>query len=288
MPLKRFRRASRLKTARRLALDMPSPPRDLGQHLLHDARAISRLLAASRVAAGARVLDAGAGDGAITRALASAVGPRGRVLAVELDSAMVAKLSRDLPSNVQVVEADLLEFGAPEAIDAVVANPPFKIAAPLVERFLASRVPMQALVLPRELAERLTAAPGTDAYGKLTIRVRAQASVAAHGHVPRRLFDPPPEVACDIVTIEPRPEAPRVDAAMLARVSEAAWEAWRRKTKRALAPLPAAVRADSAAFQAMLAERGFAEPLAVELAPEAYADIARWLSDHGKASEPFA
>jgi 16S rRNA (adenine1518-N6/adenine1519-N6)-dimethyltransferase len=264
----------------------PPPPPDLGQHLLRDARAIGRVVDAARLRRGETVLDAGAGAGALTRPLAEVVGPEGRVVAVEIDPAMAARLRDGLPPHVEVVEADLLDVPFPEGLHAVVANPPFRIAAPLVERIVEARVPRAVLVLPRELIDRLVARPGTERYGKLTVRVALRAHAEDLGYLSRHAFDPPPDVVSGLLRLRPRDEAPEVHAATLDAVLDAAWERWDRKAKHALAPLAPAFRVDSAALMQILKEKGWAEPRACELPPEAFAAVAAHVASgrHGSSS----
>lgn len=277
------RALARVQAVRLGAGGMRAPQEDLGQHLLRDERAIMRVVDAAALEPGESVLDAGAGTGALTRPLAAAVGSTGIVHAVEVDPAMLAALRVDAPPQVRVVEGDLLDVDLPAPLDAVVANPPFKIAAPLIERIVEARVPRSVLVLPRELIDRLVAPPGSERYGKLTVRIGLLARADDLGYLSRHAFDPPPDVVSGILGLRVREEAPAFDADGLRRVLDVAWERWERKAKRALAPLPAAFRADSAAFMKLLKENGWAEPRACDLPPEAFAAVATHLREHGRA-----
>lgn len=261
---------------------MDAPREHLGQHLLRDDEVIERVVSAARLRAGERVLDAGAGHGALTRPIAAAVGPRGVVYAIEIDQSMMEGLRRFQPPQVQVIEDDLLTVDLPGPLDAVVANPPFRVAAPFIERIVAARVPRAVLVLPFELADRLVARPGAERYGKLTVRVRALAHAEVLGAVSRRAFNPPPGVACAIVGLRARGDADDVDVGVVSQVVDVAWPSWQRLAKHALAPLPAQFRADSAAFQAMLKEAGWADEVTAKLPPAAFAEVARHLATKGR------
>lgn len=266
---------------------MDTPDVDLGQHLLKDPQAIKRVLEAAKLQPGERVLDAGAGTGALTRPIAAAVGPTGTVLAVDVDPGMIDVLRRaSLPPQVRIEEGDLLQVDLPEGLDAVVANPPFRIVAPFIERMLAARVPRAILVVPQELAERLVARPGSERYGKLTVRVGVAAAVANLGLVSRHAFRPPPGVDCSIIRVRLRSDAPPVDATVLRHVLDVAWEGWDRKAKRALSTLPTAYRADSAAFMELLKLSGWAEQPVGTLPPFAFATLSRHLKERGRASPP--
>lgn len=266
---------------------MAPPPNDLGQHLLRDDAVIARIVAAARLKRGEIVLDAGAGHGALTRPIAEAVGEAGRVWAVEVDPNMLVALHRQIPPQVHVVEGDLLQVPIPDPLDAVVANPPFKIAAALVGRIVDARVPRSVLVLPQELVSRLVAKPGTERYGKLTVRVgvvmRADNDL---GLLSKRAFNPPPGVECGLLRLRLRHDAPQVDADVLKRVLDLAWPAWDRKAKHAFAPLAPAFRADSAALMAFLKEKGWAEPPASSLPPDAFAAVANHLAENGRGMPP--
>lgn len=254
------------------------PNEDLGQHLLTDADVISRVVNAAKLLPGDTVLDAGAGAGALTRPIAAAVAP-GRVYAVDVDPGMVKRLHQKPIRGTTVVEADLLEWPLP-ALDAVVANPPFKIAAPFIER--VASVPRGVYVLPRELADRLAAKPGTKHYGKLTIRVGLRADVDDLGYVPRKAFTPAPNVTCGIVRLRARSVVP-YDSVMLDAVLDAAWSAWDRKARHAFAPLAPMFRTDGAALAALLKEHGWAEAKTSTLPPDAFGTVASHLAANQKA-----
>ncbi len=253
-------------------------PAELGQHLLCDDEVIARVVEAAALQSGDQVLDAGAGQGALTRPIAAAVAPGGTVWAVDVDPVMVAALrAMSLPA-VQVVEHDLLHWPLPAALDAVVANPPFKIAATVIERLAAARVPRAVYVVPRELADRLAAAPGSQHYGKLTIRVGLHATVEDLGYVPRRAFTPPPGVTCGIIRLRARTDALPCDAEMLAVVLDAAWGAWDRLARRAFGPLPRQFRTDSGALTRLLVDAGWADEKVNTLPPDAFAAVAQHLA----------
>lgn len=252
-----------------------APP--LGQHFLRDPDALARLLDAAALAQGEVVLDLGAGDGSITRLAAGAVGPRGRVVAVELDPALAARLRAMTLRNVAVVEGDVLAVPLPRA-DAVVANPPFQVAAPLVQRLLAADVGRLVLVLPGELVERLTARPGHERYGRLTVAVGLRARAARLFDVPPRAFEPPPRVRAGVVRLVPSPLPAGVDAGVLDAVLAAAWASKHRTLRHGLAPLAAGLRISSGRVTEVLQDRGWSAARPGDLSPKDYADLARALA----------
>ncbi len=253
-------------------------PRDLGQHLLTDDRVIARVIKAANLEPGDHVLDAGAGAGALTRPIADAVAPDGAVFAVDVDPVMVATLKHSQLPGVTVIAGDLLKWPLPASLTAVVANPPFNIAAPLIERLAAAGIPRAVYVVPRELADRLSAKPGTPHYGKLTVRVCLHAAVEDLGYVPRRAFNPPPGVTSGIIRLRARADAPVVDAAMLDAVLDAAWAAWDRKARHAFGSLAQSLRCDGAALSKLLADAGWAEQKTSSLDPDAFAAVAKHLT----------
>lgn len=252
-----------------------APP--LGQHFLVDAEALDHLVAAARLADGERVLDVGAGQGAIAERLCAAVGPRGRVVAIEVDPRLAAALRAKRLANLDVVEGDALTLPLPRC-DAVVANPPFRIAAPLLLRLLDAGFGRALLVLPRELADRALAPPRTGRYGKLTVQLALRASVQRLFDVPPRAFDPPPRVRASVVRLEPRALPPGLDLAVLDAVLDAAWASRHRTLRHGLAPLAAELRISSGAITEALRARGWAAAKPEHLSPGDYADLARALA----------
>lgn len=251
---------------------------DLGQHLLIDDAVIARVLKGAALKPGDRVLDAGAGRGALTAPMATAVAP-GKVYAVDVDNAMLKVLAKKALPGVEVEEGDLLTWHLPE-LDAVAANPPFKIAAPFLER--VAHVPRGVYVVPRELAERLLAKPGSKEYGILTIRIGLRASVDDLGLVSRKAFDPPPAVTCGIIRLRGRDIG--YDPEILAAVLDAARGAWNRKSKHAFAPLAHQFRTDGAALASLLKETGWGEQKTSTLAPYMFGAVVQHLMAGRKAA----
>ena len=162
------------------------------------------------------VVDVGAGLGTLTMRLAERV-PEGQVIAVERDPDLVAVLEKELGhlDNVQVHPANALTYdlggiarwrGAPVAL---VGNLPYQIAAPLLFRFIEQRQHLSRIVvmLQKEMAERLLAAPGTSAYGALGVLIGAWADVRMVIRARATAFAPPPKVESAVVRITPLAEA---------------------------------------------------------------------------------
>src|SRR4051794_39432601 len=158
-----------LLTSRGLA-----PRRDLGQNFVADPNTVRRIAHLARVGPGDRVVEVGAGLGSLTLALAET---GARVLAVEVDRGLVAAL-RDIVAGVDgvtVVEADAMALDWDELLGAadgwvLVANLPYNVATPLVADLLdgVPAIARMLVMVQREVAERLAAAPRTPAYGAIT------------------------------------------------------------------------------------------------------------------------
>lgn len=178
----------------------------LSQHFLHDRRAAGRIAGSLRAPPRARVLEVGPGEGALTEPLLD----RGwRVTAVEVDEQLAGRLERRLGDRgLTVVRADILEYelegGRPWY---VIGNLPYAITSPIVFHLLeqAGRVEIPEIVImvQKEVAERLAAAPGSRAYGALTVGVRLAADVEVLFDVGPGQFRPPPRVRSSVVRLVP-------------------------------------------------------------------------------------
>jgi len=208
-------------------------------HLAPGSPVVAKLVEAARLQPGEIVLDAGAGLGSITEPLCAAVAPGGAVVGVERSPELAERLRGQPWPGLRVVAGDVLKVRLPERLDAVVSNPPYRILPALLRRLLDHGFGRAVLVVPEELAERLTAPVKSEAYGKLTVQVAARAKVERLFAVPRRAFDPPPAVASAVIRIVPKPAGATagLDLAMLDAVLDAAWDGRKRTLRHALAPL---------------------------------------------------
>jgi 16S rRNA (adenine1518-N6/adenine1519-N6)-dimethyltransferase len=209
--------------------------RALGQHFLRDAgiaHAIVELLAPT---AHDLVVEIGPGEGALTAELA---GRAGRVIALEVDRALLAQLRHRFP-GVETLEADARtwDYGLLPRPDGgrvlVVGNLPYSVGKPIVAALLGARraLDAMALMLQREVAERLAAPPGGKVYGALSVLTQAVCDVDVALRVPPGAFRPPPQVDSAVVRIVPR-EYGRVPPQLEGRFREVVRAAFasRRKT----------------------------------------------------------
>ena len=178
---------------------MPSKPK-LGQNFLRDTQAIERIANALGNVADEAVIEIGPGQGAITRALAARAQ---RVIAIELDRDLAAYLRQQFPpQRVEVVQADVLayDFSAAAAEAGkrlpVAGNLPYYITSPILLKLAENHASIDRAVLmvQRELADRITAAPGSRDYGVLSVTVQMYGPVEALFTLPPGAFSPPPDV----------------------------------------------------------------------------------------------
>jgi 16S rRNA (adenine1518-N6/adenine1519-N6)-dimethyltransferase len=183
----------------------------LGQNFLRDDQAIRRIVAALGDCSDRTVVEIGPGMGAITRELAAKAG---KVLALEYDRELAARLTAELSgieaqqgtasarSNVEVVTIDVLSFDfAAAAVSAnqrlvVVGNLPYYITSPILLRLAeyAGVLDRAVLMVQREVADRVAAAPGSRDYGLLSVAVQMHGPVEPLFTLPPSAFSPPPEV----------------------------------------------------------------------------------------------
>ncbi len=211
------------------------PKKRLGQNFLMDSAAAARIAQLAVPASRARILEIGAGTGALTRALLDA---HAEVTAVELDEDMVRILrSRDDLSAATIVHADALTFDyaafAARKPWCVTGNLPYNIATPLIMRFIEMAGGPKTLVvmIQKDVANRLGAKPGTRAYGSLSVAVQYAMHVERAFTLAPRSFYPQPKVYSTVVRLQRR-EQPAVsvaDEARFLQVVRGAF-AYRRKT----------------------------------------------------------
>jgi len=182
----------------------PSLKKSLGQHHLTDG-ALCRPLIHFLQPAGQRVLEIGPGGGVLSAELLAA---GARVFGWELDLEWAAVLRRRLPDLRLVVEDALeIDWGRLPAPTLAAGNLPYNVATVIIERMLPhhDRVPRAAFLVQKEVADRLVARPGDEAYGSLSLLVAAYARARLLGRVRRGSFRPPPKVEGAFVGFELQP-----------------------------------------------------------------------------------
>ncbi|MGA2536270.1 MAG: 16S rRNA (adenine(1518)-N(6)/adenine(1519)-N(6))-dimethyltransferase RsmA [Terracidiphilus sp.] len=178
---------------------MPAKPR-LGQNFLNDADAIQRIAASLGDLSGRTVVEIGPGAGALTSAL---VHRSAHVLAVELDPGLAAHIRTQFqPEKLTVCQQDVLGFDFAAASAAagrallVFGNLPYYITSPILLKLAASHAAIDRAVLmvQREVADRITAEPGSRDYGLLSVTVQIYGPVEQLFTLAPSSFSPPPDV----------------------------------------------------------------------------------------------
>jgi 16S rRNA (adenine1518-N6/adenine1519-N6)-dimethyltransferase len=190
----------------------PRAKKRLGQHYLTDPRILDRIADAVEATPSDTVVEIGPGPGGLTAALARRAG---RVVAIEKDRDLVPGLRERVP-GVTVVEADALEADwhalagvtstapSPVAGYLVAGNIPYNLTSPLLEKALKPPRPARVVFLvQREVAERVAAPPGSEAYGALSVGVQAVAAVELLFRVPSGAFAPRPRVESAVLRLRP-------------------------------------------------------------------------------------
>lgn len=232
-----------------------SASKALGQNFLFDEQLLDRIAAIPGTLKGEHVYEVGPGPGGLTRALLRA---GANVLAVERDHRCLpalAELSDAFPGQLLVIEGDALkidpyaEIGAPFHI---ASNLPYNVGTALAVNWLGGDIwPPQwkslTLMFQREVADRIVAVPGTDAYGRLAILAQWRSKAAIAMPVHRSAFTPPPKVMSAVVHITPASAPDGVRMAVLEGLTAAAFGQRRKMLRQSLKGVNGALDALAAA-----------------------------------------
>jgi 16S rRNA (adenine1518-N6/adenine1519-N6)-dimethyltransferase len=193
--------------------------KQFGQHWLRSEKVLDRILAAAALGENDRVLEIGPGMGVLTTRLARTV----PVVAVEIDRDLCAHLVKKMGNwdNFLLLQGDFLQMDVVAQLAAfprfqqpnkVVANIPYNITGPILEKLLGDiAAPLTpafnsiTLLVQKEVAARLTAKPGTKAFGAFTVRTQYLADCQLICPVFARDFSPPPQVDSAVIQLRPRP-----------------------------------------------------------------------------------
>ena len=185
-----------------------APRRSLGQNFLIDPNTVRRIVRLAEIDASDHVVEIGAGLGSLTLGLAAT---GARVTAIEVDAGLARAVGEVCATfdNVEVVVADALAVDWATLLDGpavVVANLPYNVATPLVADLLDGQPDLTQLhvMVQREVAERLVAGPGDDAYGAVSVKVAYWAEARIVGTVSREVFMPRPNVESSMVRVDRR------------------------------------------------------------------------------------
>jgi 16S rRNA (adenine1518-N6/adenine1519-N6)-dimethyltransferase len=250
----------------------------LGQHHLVDEASIRRIIAECGSLGRDTVVEIGPGLGALTDVLA---GEAARVIAVEVDRGIAAALAERMAgrSNVEVTCEDILQFPWASVPGAVVVGAiPYHITSPiLIGLFEARAVFARAvLVMQDEVAQRLAAAPGSKAYGRLSVLAQFGWEVRLGPRVARTSFYPQPAVDSRCVALLPgaRPSLNVANESLFFEVVKAGFSQRRKTLANALATLPQAGALGRDGLARLLAQAGLPASVRAEALPlEAFARL---------------
>ncbi len=206
-----------------------------GQNFLIDSHVLDKIIQGAGITKEDTVLEIGPGIGTLTQALCEAAG---EVIAVEIDQDLIPILEKTLGSyqNVRIINQDILKLNLGQLSEKplkVVANLPYYITTPIIMGLFESGAPLVSItvMVQKEVAERMQAAPGGKDYGALSLAVQYYAEAQVIANVPPNCFIPRPNVGSAVIRLtkhlEP-PVKPR-DEAFMFRVIRAAF-GQRRKT----------------------------------------------------------
>lgn len=223
----------------------------LGQNFLLDLNLTGKIARVAGDLSDSTVIEVGPGPGGLTRALLAA-GAR-RVVAIERDErclAALAEVSNHYPGRLEVISGDALktDFAALAKTASqggpvrIAANLPYNIGTELLIRWLTVTdwppfYQSMTLMFQREVAERIVAGAGSDAYGRLGVLAgwRTEARIAFD--VPPQAFTPPPKVTSSVVHLVPRASPLSTDVKKLGRVTEAAFGQRRKMLRQSVKSL---------------------------------------------------
>ena len=254
-----------------------APVRTLGQNFLHDQNLARWIVQEAEISADDFVVEIGPGLGAITE---PALATGARILAIEKDARLANFLRKFLPNErLEVLRADALEFDVRQLFSrgpaTLLGNLPYYIATQLLLHFLEQLTPITKalLMLQREVAARLAAAPRSKDYGILTLIVQAQYRVEFLRTIPANVFLPAPEVESALVRLIPRraDELPDFDLEILNLLVRRGFSQRRKQVAKLLKELVPDWRGASEKIGASLQAR------AEELSLEQWIALANWV-----------
>lgn len=229
--------------------------KSLGQHWLHDLRALRDMADAAHIGPADTVLEIGPGLGTLTAELADRAK---RVVAVEFDTELAAGLAARVPAhNIQIIHQDILKFDLTKLPTdyKVAANLPYYITSKIVRMLLESPNPPleSALLIQKEVAERMAAKPGRMSILGVSVQFYTKPTLGLV--VPPELFTPPPKVDSQIIGLKRRskPLFPDIEPADYFRVVRAGFSEKRKTLRNSLS---GGLRLDKSAAEDLLRQAG--------------------------------
>ncbi|MEP7349527.1 MAG: 16S rRNA (adenine(1518)-N(6)/adenine(1519)-N(6))-dimethyltransferase RsmA [Sphingorhabdus sp.] len=223
-----------------------SASKALGQNFLFDEQLLDRIAAIPGDLKGAQVYEVGPGPGGLTRALLRA---GANVTAVERDHRCLpalTELAEAFPGQLRVIDGDAMKVDPAKEIGApfhIVSNLPYNVGTALAVGWLSGDAWPPAwqsltLMFQREVAERIVASPGSDAFGRLAILAQWRSTAKIAMPVHRSAFTPPPKVMSAVVHITPSVAPGGVSMATLEKLTAAAFGQRRKMLRQSLKGVP--------------------------------------------------
>jgi 16S rRNA (adenine1518-N6/adenine1519-N6)-dimethyltransferase len=191
-------------------MDAHRPRKRFGQHFLHDAGILRRIVATIAPVPDETLVEIGPGEGALTFPLLET---GARIIAIELDRDLAARLRALENPRLRVIESDVLDVDFDELslqLDAplrLVGNLPYNVSSPILFHALnsAERIVDMHFMLQKEVVDRMAAPPGGKDYGRLSVMLQARCEVEPLLRVAPGAFRPPPKVDSAVVRVRPKP-----------------------------------------------------------------------------------
>ncbi|MNU67325.1 Ribosomal RNA small subunit methyltransferase A [compost metagenome] len=229
--------------------------KSFGQHFLLDLNVTRKIVRYAGPFDGRAVIEVGPGPGGLTRAILES--DAGKVVLVEKDPRFIPLLSEldDGSGRLTIVEGDALKVREAELVEGpahLVSNLPYNVGTPLLIKWLTGPWQPCALTLmfQKEVAERVVAAPGDDAYGRLAVITQAVAEARIVMHLPAAAFTPPPKVASAVVHVVPLADRPSPERLKkLERVTAAAFGQRRKMLRSSLKQLGGGALCEAAGIE---------------------------------------
>jgi 16S rRNA (adenine1518-N6/adenine1519-N6)-dimethyltransferase len=184
---------------------MSHPKKKWGQHFLRNRGAVARIVEAVQAAPDDVVVEIGPGEGVLTEKLAELPN---ELMAIEIDPELSERLRNQYGDRITLINGDAMEAPLPARPYRAVGNLPYNAGTPIVRRVVADPNCRRAVfMLQKEVADRLVAAPGDEAYGYLTLYIRLYASARILLTLEPKSFYPPPKVRSAVVVLDPDPKS---------------------------------------------------------------------------------
>lgn len=203
------------------------PQKKWGQNFLRNRGAVEKIVAAIEAGPEEIILEIGPGEGVLTEKLVELPNP---IVAIEIDPQLAARLRSRFGERLDLRKEDAVEAELPMAPYRAVGNLPYNVGTPILRRVIADPNCRRAVfMLQKEVAERVSARPGDEQYGFLTLFVAMHATARILFSLDPKSFYPPPKVRSSVVVLDPHPPQYHADREVLADLISASFRMRRKK-----------------------------------------------------------